>query len=224
MYRAFECFEPEVYYGIIASIIVISFVTSLYKQSLKSFFTTFWSYLSIIISDFHSNEKKVIFNKILSGVWLMVCLIFLSAFSGQLREQILRPRTIHWIDSWDDLYEWKDLNIQTFKTSLIKTFSDNNPNDTYSQEFNKRFEKIDDSVEGTWHFDVARVKAGELAVVYPYHALQIKKGTLGDFQEEVDFHISKYAQGESSDEMQAIFSLSNCQSLNETLTNIFDLV
>ena len=81
-------------------------------------------------------------------------------------------------------------------------------------------------MELNWDFDLARVKAGKLAVVYPYHALQIKKLELAsaDFQEDVDFHISKYSQGENSDELQAFFSMTNTQTLNETLANIYSLV
>ena len=65
MFKHFECFEPEVYYGIIASIIVISFVTSFHKRSLKSFLTTFWSYLSVILSDYFSLKSDTRIGKLI---------------------------------------------------------------------------------------------------------------------------------------------------------------
>ena len=163
----------------------------------------------------------------LSGVWLMACLLLLSAFSGQLREQILRPRKIHWIDTWDDLHEWKHLKIVTYVNSVLKMFTDVSPDDIYSKEFSKRFEIIDESLENTWDIpDIEMVKAGQVAVVYPHHALQIAKNTLvsDDFQEDIDFHISKYEYGENSDEMQPYYVMTSRESLNETLTKIFGLV
>ena len=160
-------------------------------------------------------------------VWLMACLLLLSAFSGQLREEILRPRSIRWIDTWDDLYEWKHLNIVTYQHSVLKMFADVSPNDTYSQDFNKRFEIIDESLENTWDIpDIDRLKRGEVAVVYPNHAFHIAKKSLvsDDFQEDIDFHISKYEYGEDSDEMQPYYVMTSKVSLNETLTKIFDMV
>ena len=186
LFRHFKCFEAEVYYGIIVSIIVISFVSSLYKQSLKSFFTIFWSYLSVILSDYHTMKTKNIFDRLLLGLWLIVCTLLLSAFSGQLREQILRPRTIHWIDTWDDLYEWKHLKILTFRYSALKLLTISSPNDTYSQVFSKRIDKIE-SLNHTWVIhDIERVKAGEVALVFPNFVFYISKNNLISYDQGCD--------------------------------------
>ena len=61
--------------------------------------------------------------RLLSGVWLMSCVVLLAAFSGLLRNQLLRPDPIYWIDSLKDLYEWKELKIQTIGGTYMNTFA-----------------------------------------------------------------------------------------------------
>ena len=100
------------------------------------------------------------------------------------------------------------------------------PNDTISQEISKRIDKIE-ILENTWVIhDIEKVKAGELALVFPYFVFYIYKNNLisDDFQEDIDFHISKYGYGENCDEMEPYHVLTNKITLNETLTEIFDFV
>ena len=222
LFKHFACFEPEVYFGIIASIIVISFVTSLYKQSLKSFFTTFWSYLSVILSDYHSIKIRSTFEKIFAGLWLIVCTLLLAAFSGQLRDFVLKPKPIYWIDSVEDLYQWKHLTIQTSVISELKYFSENFPNNSMAQDFSKRFQ-LDQVNEGdlmSFDLDWEGLLDGRVAVVYPYFILQVIKRSLvsNGFLEDIDFHIS------SGDESQPFYSMSNKINLDEELADKFDLV
>ena len=54
----------------------------------------------------------------------MSCTVLLAAFSGQLREQIIKPKSIEWINSWKDLIEWQHLKIETFKTSSLVIYID----------------------------------------------------------------------------------------------------
>ena len=218
------------YFGIIASIIVISFVTSLYKQSLKSFFTTFWSYLSVLLSDRHSIKAKNTFDRLFACLWLLFCTVLLSAFSGKLIEQVIKPTTIHWIDSWDDLHEWKHLSIQTVAVSEIVSFTKNNPNEPISKDFQTRF-KVPDGGQADedasnimrdllkWEIDIKGVKDGTVAVVYPEYTLQIlKRGLISkDFKEDIDFHISESGRGS-----QPYFSLINKMSFNESFEKIIN--
>ena len=53
----------------------------------------------------------------------MSCTVLLAAFSGLLRGQLLRPDPIYWIDSLQDLYQWKELKIQAFGGTYIDTFA-----------------------------------------------------------------------------------------------------
>ena len=113
MFKLFECFEIEIYYTIILSLVVISIAISVQKKSFREFFSTFWTYLSVIIKGSFELCLDMTFNKILVSIWLISCTVLLSAFSGQLRELLIKPLPIYWIDSWNDLYEWKDIKIET---------------------------------------------------------------------------------------------------------------
>ena len=211
-----QCFEPEVYYAIIASIMVFSVVTSLNKQSLMSFFATFWSYLIVILSDYIPGKAVTEFDRILSGTWLLACTVILAAFSGQLREMMIKPKSVNWIDNWKDLLEWKHIQIQTGPTSEINTYINNFPNDTMSQNFKSRLNLITNESSLGFNFDLEEVKAGRFAIIGPYDILQFTKKKLiaDDYREDIDFHISRSERG------QPYFSLIN--RVNDTLNLIFD--
>ena len=51
----------------------------------------------------------------------MTSTVMMAAFSGLLREQMMKPQPIRWIDSLDDLYsdERKDLYITTTDATEI---------------------------------------------------------------------------------------------------------
>ena len=66
--------------------------------------------------------------------------MLLGAFSGQLRMQILRPKPIEWIDSWEDLYNWKHLKIQVSFYSEIKLFVNNFPDHPFAKDFLERLQ------------------------------------------------------------------------------------
>ena len=221
--KQFENFEPEVYYGIIASIIVISFVTSLYKQSLKSFFTTFWAYLSVILSDYYSIKVKTFLERTLAGIWLLSCTIFLAAFSGHLREQILRPAPIEWINSWEDLHEWKDMTIEVNYHSNIKSLIKSEPDHPFSKDFKNRlqFDEEDEKTQkDSFNIDIEGMKSGRVAVSYPSVILQILKHNFIDenFKEDIDFHISQ------SGFTGPFFTISNPDTFNDSMAKKYDLV
>ena len=135
---------------------------------------------------------KTTFERLLRGLWLIVCTLLLFAFSGLLRQQILRPKSVQWIDSWEDLHQWKDLKIQTNYISEIKAFTESFPNDPISKDFTKRFLPNEQDDSRTWNFDKAGLINGQVAIVYPYIVEQIIKNDLilDGLQEDIDFHIS----------------------------------
>ena len=170
------------------------------------------------------------FHRILPGLWLLISTIFLGAFSGQLRMQILRPKPIYWIDSWDDLYEWKHLNIQVSFYSEIKLFVNNFPDHPYAQDFGKRlqlkevneYDKDSNDADGgdSWNFDIEGVKSGKVAVSYPATTLEIikKKYISEDFKEDIHFHISRTGIS------QPYFNVIIKFNLDESIAKTYDLV
>ena len=154
--------------------------------------------------------------------------MLLGAFSGQLRMQILRPITIKWIDSWEDLYKWKHLNIQVSFYSEIKLFVNNFPDHPFAQDFGKRlqhkegneYDQDPNDLGDSWNFDIEGVKAGRVAVSYPAVVLEtIKKNYFSeDFKEDIDFHISRTGTS------QPYFNIINKFMFDESMANTYELV
>ena len=224
LYKHFEIFTPGVYIGILVSISIMSSIVGLYHRSFKTFLSTFWSYFSVILSDYYSIGISSGVEKLLTGVWLMSCTVLLAAFSGLLRDQSMKPKAILWIDSWHDLYEWKNIKIQIPSVNFMLQFIDNFPDHPYSINFKNRseiFENVDFE-SGAKDFDYERVSKGELAIVTGYEYLQIlKKNLIKDYKfiENVDFHISTVG-----DAMQPYFIQLLKARISETLARILDMV
>ena len=138
----------------------------------------------------------------MSGLWLMACTVLLAAFSGKLRDQQLKPKPIYWIETWDDLYEWKDIQIQTYDLTEVSNFVKNFPNDTMAQDFGMRANireqtlLTNDLVGGGniyTFFDFDGMRTGRTAIIYANHFLQILKKKLisDEFREDIDFHLSE---------------------------------
>ena len=227
IYKQFGTFESEVYYGIIASIIVISFVISVYKHSLKSFFTTFWSYFLALLNHFDNLPNKNLPEQILRGIWLISCTVFLAAVSGRLRTLLIKSPAIYWINSWDDLYEWKHLTIQTIHLTDLATFAKNNHDDPMALDFKSRIDLLSDEIIinknkplDQW-FDFEGVREGRVAIVYPSHILHLLKKNLisMELKEDIDFHISEFG-----DPWRPFFSVYNKDKLDQKLQKKWDLV
>ena len=227
--QKFKCFDTNVSISILASIVLMSVFMSLYERTyLKTFFRTFWSYSSVILSDYHSFRAKKSVERVLSGVWLMSCTVLLAAFSGQLREQILKPKSIEWIDSWQDLIEWEDLKIETFKTSsLVIYFDQLGKEEEMTKILKKRLVIINDRKRLSFkksidkELDYEGVRRGMTALVHTSENLEIIKQNLiqDDFKEDIDFHIS-----ESGGVPQPCNTITNRANFNETLALKWDLM
>ena len=99
----FECFEPQVYLTLLATLLIISLIVSAINRKILYFYDSLWKYTSVLLSHSHSLQSNRISERLLSGVWLMSCTVLLAAFSGLLRDHLLRPDPIYWIDSLQDL-------------------------------------------------------------------------------------------------------------------------
>ena len=124
----------------------------------------------------------------------MVCTVLLAAFSGKLIDKVREPFPIQWIDSFDDLYEWKDINILTSSSSDLADYieifnkkqhqnekawivardfmSRTNTSDTDGQNHDRDLSNV---------IDFDEVRSGRLAIVYNFDYLQIFKQNLTDY-------------------------------------------
>ena len=227
LFHVFECFYQEIYWAIISSIILTSLFKTLYDGSLKSFLTTFWSYLSVLLSDCYTIKVDKLLDRLLMSGWLFSCTILLAAFSGQLRDQMMNQKLGHKIESWEDLYEWKHLNIQTFTTQDFSDYLDKYSDSPMANDFNKRTERLKDEKFISHELSLDRdldykgLINGKTAFVFDGHLLNIIKTNLEIFnlQENIDFHISEFG-GLS----QPYFNAINKRKVNESLALKYNLV
>ena len=148
----------------------------------------------------------------------MACTVVLAAFSGQLREWVIKPKPIYMINSWDDLLlpEWKHMKIEAGDSSEMYAFTENFPDDPKAQEFKKRLIIMNDSNDAdVYALSKGQIISGEIASINPYDILQIIKDSLGpNLREDIDYHISQ------SGRWQPYFSLIN--AIDDELGIILD--
>ena len=201
-FKFFESMDYRVYILLLLSVIVMSLVVAIPRASINSFLSNVWSHLSIILSDTYSVKTAVMStaDRLLTGVWLMSCFVVLAAFSGLLRDLMIKPKPIYWIDSWDDLAEWQHMKIATSSVGGIEDYITNFANESMAQNFVKRkvLINIDDLYNDPkrWDtdFDYEGVRDGRVALVGDLFYLNILKQNLFSrygMIEDLDFHISK---------------------------------
>ena len=138
----FECFEPDVYYTLLVTLLIITLTVSAINRNILYFFGYLWKYTSVLLSHSHLININRKSERLLSGLWLMSCTVLLAAFSGLLRNQLLRPDPIYWIDSLQDLYQWKELKIQTFTYTYMSTFVSDPNGGPMARNFESRLQEL----------------------------------------------------------------------------------
>ena len=203
MFKEFQCFEVEVYLAILVSIAIISCVKSLYKKSLKSWLSTFWAFMSAMVSEYHYYPDKTFIDRLISCPWLIGCFIFGAGFAGMLRDQILKGEDIHWIDSLKDLYEWKGITklqyteFSEFNNYLIKK----GDNDRMKDYFNTKTKQCytlniratsHSNCEQTTEVDYDGVLDGTTALVFQSRYIDVVEQVLNKlgWNKDYNYHVS----------------------------------
>ena len=219
-----ESFDIEIYYAIILSILIISIVMVNLKLSLKNFTWSLLSSSSILVGQGINMKRRGFGVTMLLSSWVISCLVLSSAFSGQIRNQLLKGDTTLWIDSWHDLHKWKQMTIFTFFGSGLQNYIDEYPNDSISIDFKSRYIHDGSFMKSTDFYkniDWNGIRRGKVALLWDRHLLDVLKRELlsDEFVEDIDFHISK-----SGDISQIVFMLTNKLKLDERLTMVLDKV
>ena len=195
---------------------------------MKTFFVTFWAYLSVIISDTYTIKMKTLLERNLMGIWLMSCTVLLAAFAGLLRNLMIKPKPIYWIDSWNDLGQWQHLNIVTSSFGEIYYYVNHYVTDSLAKNFAKRIMVTDHDKlagdESNWdRADFGVIKDHKVALVGDLYYLDIAKQNLISryaMIEDLDFHISK-----SEDRIsQPTFTLTNRLTFNDSMASTLNLM
>ena len=147
-----------------------------------------------------SKSLTIIVNRIserlLLGLWLMTCTVLLAAFAGLVRNQLLRPDPIYWIDSLKDLYDWKEVKIQTFQGTYLDKFTEHNIHDPMASNFRDRLKLLYyfQAKENLNYVDFSGIVEGRTAFVGFLHLLTYIKYCLSHMEEDIDYHISTYQE------------------------------
>ena len=170
--------------------------------------------------------SNTLIDRLLSGVWLMACIVILAAFAGLLTDLLIRRPTIDWIDSLRDLCHWNDVRIKTFKSDYIDDLINDFPNDSMAKSFQKRVERLNFSAHlsrnKSNYLDYNGVVQGRFAIVADLEFLNIEKTYLIEklgYNEDVDFHISRLEEISTPG-----FILSNRFRLKKSMAFILDKV
>ena len=142
MFQVLTSLDNSIYFANILSMVIMSLVVAISRKSMKTFFAYIWSYASVILSDYYSLKIGSRIDKLFTGVWLMSCTVLLAAFSGLLRDQLLEPQPIYWIDLWENLVERKHLTIVTFDTSGLSIYTRYFSSETLAQNLDKKSSEL----------------------------------------------------------------------------------
>ena len=155
--------------------------------------------------------------------YLVYCTV--DRFSGILRDKQLKPKPIEWIDSLEDLYNWKDIRIVTHELSNFNIYLENFKGDPVVDNFRERKNVTEgkliyeDNRVIVNQIDFNAVEEGKLAIVWNNDYLEIfKQNLISDgFREDIDFHI---AQSEG----QSAFLISGYTLLQEQYAQVLNMV
>ena len=233
MLRVFRCFESGVYFAILVSILVISCVFSAQRKSLRGFVETIWAFVSALLSQCHSYPDKTLSDRLMSFPWLIGCVIMIAAFSGTLRDQILKGEDIHWIDSLRDLYKWKHITkLQYHHLDDFYNYLAKNNSDSMRQDFDTRKRDcytLNIQISGnqdhesdcilTKELDFQGVFDGSTALIFQKSFIYLVKREFFKFgwRENIDYHVSKY-----DTYSQPVFMITNKLNLEKEYEAIWD--
>ena len=144
---------------------------------------------------------------------------------GRIFRCFKKPKPIDWIETWDDLYELKDIRIQTCDLCDLGNYIKNFGIEPMAQEFLTSTDFINENetmigqmdIFKSWDFDGMRT--GRIAIVEQTHILQIymKQFISNSFKKDQDFHLSK-------GEPKPFFMSINSYKLNHSLADKLNLV
>ena len=232
MLRVFHCFDDDVYYGILLSIVIISCVITVHKKSWNAWLNTFWAYSTSLLSEYSYLDKTLI-ERYIWCPWLIISVILLGAFSGTLRGQILKGEDIHWIDSLRDLYEWKDITkLQFIEFSDFNNYLVKNDTDIVRKYFNTKVKECytesirinimsetDSDCQQVMDLDYKGLIEGTTAMILHMKFIEVIKQMLFnlDWKENVDYHVSEW-----DDYPQPVFSSTNKLTLEKQYEEAWD--
>ena len=105
-------------------------------------FSNLWNYTYFILSEPIPRIPKSRIKRSILSLWFLSCTVLLAAHSSVLRNIFIRSNPYIVIDSWEDLFERKDLKILVFESSFLKIYAENIDTEM-ARNFKARMDSID---------------------------------------------------------------------------------
>jgi len=205
LFSYLSIFQIEVWFSILVSLIFISIIISVFKNSWISFFKILWRNSIIMVSESSPQFFKIksSWEKIIIGVWLFSAMGLSIGFCTYLLDYMIEaiPEVI--IDSWNDLYHRKDIKIIVFDDSSMAKFAMDDISDM-ARSFKSRLEtaEIGDWKTNQFKYDlIEKLQTGEYAFVVNKLVLLFALETLAKMIKNKDksfrdsLHVSKDGGG-----------------------------
>jgi len=136
-------FEAPVWITLFITMLLIPLSFCVIEKTFSGYFRNLWNYSYLILSEAIPKMPKSSMKRFVLTFWLLACTVLLSAYSGVIRDQFIRANPDVVIDSWEDLYDQKDMKIVTIEGSDIHHFVlDNQNNNEMARDFASRLEII----------------------------------------------------------------------------------
>jgi hypothetical protein len=175
-YIYFMSFEKEVWITLLLTLLTVGFVMSIMRGSIRTFFSSVWQLLTVLLSDYMTRTWRTIHEKIIVFFWLLLAgVVLFSAFTGCLWSFMIKKTPTQKIDSWLDLHQkWKDQKIITLKIGNFADFVTNDESEM-ARDFKSRCEltEPENMLNDSFNMKaIDRTLSGKYVFVFEYYALR----------------------------------------------------
>jgi hypothetical protein len=115
-------FEFPVWITLLITMLLIPLSFANIEKSFSGYFKNLWNYSYLILSEPIPKLPKTSMKRFILTFWLLACTVLLSGYSGVLRNLFMRPNLDDVIESWEDLYDRKDMKILSIEGSAVYNF------------------------------------------------------------------------------------------------------
>ncbi|CAG2106490.1 unnamed protein product [Medioppia subpectinata] len=119
-----DCWDSIIYLSVVLSLISIGVMFGLRYRSVTRCLQTIWTFSAVILSDtFHLKIVETCIDRMFAGIWLLVCTLLLSLYSGDLYDTLMRGQSYHKLENKYQLYtdpNYKDSQIWLYNSDVIE--------------------------------------------------------------------------------------------------------
>ena len=125
LFQSFRCFQYDIWSLILASIILLSIISSFKNFTITMFRKNVWNYSANLLGKSTTKIIKAPGNSLinLAGAWLLSAFLINILFNVSFLEEMVSPKPVTKIDSIDDLFK-SDMVVLARDDSVLYTYLD----------------------------------------------------------------------------------------------------